>query len=124
MFSFAIVFVISFLTFQSRNNTEELSNSIRYWINSIGITISGKQLRSNAHIVEYCFLGITLSKYGFTSNKKIGWIISVGFGIGLIDEMLRIFLPTREFELIDLMKDWLGIILGIKIACYFQRDDQ
>ena len=122
LFSFAAILVILFLTFQNRNNTEELSNSLKDWLNSIGINVSGKQLRSNAHIVEYFLLGIALSQYGLLSNKKIGWIIFIGFCIGLVDEMMRIILPTREFELIDLLKDWLRIVLGINIACYFYRE--
>ena len=113
---------ITFLTFQSRNNTEALSNSIKDWLYSIGISISGKRLRSDAHIIEHCVLGIALSEYGFICNKKFEWIISVGFCLGLLDELLRIVIPTREFELTDLIKDWIGIVLGIIIVCYFHKE--
>lgn len=113
---------IAFLTFQNQGNTEALSNGIKDWLNSIGISISGKRLRSDAHIIEYCMLGIALSEYGLICNKKFEWIITVGFCLGLLDELLRIVIPTREFELIDLIKDWIGIVLGIIIVCYFHKE--
>lgn len=122
--SVVVILIILVLTFQSRDNTESLSNSIKDWLNDIGINISGKQLRSDAHIVEYCLLGIALSQYGLLSDKKIGWILYIGFCIGLIDETMRIILPTREFELIDLLKDWLGIVLGINIVFFFHSNNK
>ena len=120
--SIVSVVAIAFLTFQSRYNTEALSNTIKDWLYRMGISISGKRLRSDAHIIEYFVLGITLSEYGFICNKKFEWIISVGFCLGLLDELLRIVIPTREFELIDLIKDWIGIVLGIIIVCYFHKE--
>ena len=121
LFSAALISIIIYLTFQNRNSTESLSNSIKSWFNSIGINVSGKQLRSNAHIVEYCLLGVALSKYALASNNKIRWVIYVGFCLGLIDEMARVFIPTREFELIDLVKDWIGIVFGVIIVYLFHN---
>ncbi len=122
--SIAVILIIAFLTFQDKNNTESLSNSIRDWLYSIGINISGKQLRSNAHIVEYCLLGIALSEYGTISNKNFGWIITVGFCLGLIDETIRFLIPTREFEFIDLMKDWAGVFIGAIIVFFIKSIKQ
>ena len=40
-------------------------------------------------------------------------IILIGCGIGLIDESIKVQLPTREFDFVDLVKDWGGIIFAI-----------
>ena len=33
----------------------------------------------------------------------------IGCGIGLIDESIKVLLPTREFDVVDLVKDWVGV---------------
>ena len=43
----------------------------------------------------------------------------MGAGVGLIDEGLKVLLPTREFDVVDLVKDWVGVavaMLMIKIT--------
>ena len=32
-----------------------------------------------------------------------------GAAVGIMDESIKILLPTREFDVIDLFKDWIGI---------------
>ena len=38
--------------------------------------------------------------------------MALGCGFGLLDEGIKVFFPTREFEVVDLMKDWSGVALG------------
>lgn len=46
-------------------------------------------------------------------------ILLVGVGVGLVDEGIKVLLPTREFDVVDLVKDWVGVataMLVIKIT--------
>ncbi len=38
--------------------------------------------------------------------------------IALIDEGIKILLPTREFDVVDLLKDWIGIGLASVIKSF------
>lgn len=111
----SVVIVILLLTFQDSAGTVRLSESFRLWLDGIGIHSDFHSIRSNAHLVIYFILGVVLGIFG----KEVGWkwwvALLIGFGIGLIDESLRILLPTREFEVIDLYKDWIGIVIGVLV---------
>ena len=39
-------------------------------------------------------------------------ILAVGAGVGLIDESIKVLLPTREFDVVDLIKDWAGVAVA------------
>lgn len=43
-------------------------------------------------------------------------IILIGCGIGLLDEGIKVILPTREFDVVDLVKEWAGHIFSILIG--------
>ena len=43
-------------------------------------------------------------------------ILAAGCCVGLIDEGIKVLLPTREFDFVDLVKDWVGIIFAIIIG--------
>lgn len=38
--------------------------------------------------------------------------MAVGCCVGLVDESIKVLLPTREFDFVDLVKDWVGIGLA------------
>ena len=61
-------------------------------------------------------LGLILSLYG----KESGWrwyiVLAVGCGFGLLDEGMKIWLPTREFDVFDLMKDWIGVAVAMLVV--------
>ena len=38
--------------------------------------------------------------------------MALGCGFGLLDESIKLLLPTRELDVVDLLKDWVGIGLG------------
>ncbi len=101
------------LTFQSQNGTVKLSEGVRLWLEHFGIYTDFHSFRSNAHLVMFFFIGIALTLFGKTCNWKWWVILLIGCLIGLIDESIKIYLPTREFDVIDLMKDCIGIILGM-----------
>ena len=112
----ATLLTILFLTFQDSAGTVKLSEGIRLWLEQFGIHSDFHSFRSNAHLVVYFVLGLILSLYG----KEAGWrwyvVLAVGCGFGLLDEGMKIWLPTREFDVVDLMKDWIGVAVAMLVV--------
>ena len=65
--------------------------------------------------------GVILSLFG----RECGWrwwvIILIGCGVGLIDEGIKVLLPTREFDFVDLVKDWVGVAVGTGVVAISQH---
>lgn len=112
----AAALTILLLTLQDAAGTVKLSEGLRLWLERFGLKGDFHSFRSNAHLVFYFLFGIVLCLYG----RECGWswwaIILIGCGIGLIDESIKVLLPTREFDFVDLVKDWVGIIFAIIIG--------
>ena len=106
---------ILFLTFQDSAGTVKLSEGIRLWLEQFGIHSDFHSFRSNAHLLVFFTLGLILSLYG----REAGWhwyvVLAVGCGFGLLDEGMKIWLPTREFDVVDLMKDWIGVAVAMLV---------
>ena len=99
----------------------KLSEGLRLWLERFGLKSDFHSIRSNAHLVLYFLFGITLCLYG----KECGWswwvIILIGCGIGLIDESIKVLLPTREFDFVDLVKDWVGVVAAVGMIALKNR---
>ena len=112
----AAVIAILLLTFQDSAGTVRLSEVLRLWLERFGLKSDFHSFRSNAHLVLYFLFGIVLCLYG----RECGWswwvILAAGCCVGLIDEGIKVLLPTREFDFVDLVKDWVGIIFAIIIG--------
>ena len=37
---------------------------------------------------------------------------ALGCGFGRLDEGIKVLLATREFDIVDIVKDWVGVWLG------------
>ena len=48
-------------------------------------------------------------------------IILIGSGVGLIDESIKVLLPTREFDVVDLIKDWVGVATAMLVIWLIKR---
>ena len=120
-----LVLVVSmaiFFTLQNPEDSGELSESVRGWLADIGIHSTNKALRSNAHIIVYLCVGIVMMIYGRMNSWKTWVVLALGLGMGLIDEGIKVFLPGREFEFIDLIKNWIvGKIKNIITNCTIIR---
>lgn len=111
-----VIAIIFYLTFQSPSQTMGLSEGVRGWLASHGIVLDSSTVRSNAHLPEYILLGISLCLF-------VGWKKALLFGplVGIIDEVIRIPLPTRHFDIIDLLKDFAGVILGVLLVVILKK---
>lgn len=108
--------MVLFFTFQNPEQSRDLSEAVRSWLGSIGIDVEYKSLRSNVHILEYFIVGLALCGYCRSRGWK-NWIgMIAGCGIGVVDECVKTLLPGREFEAIDLVKDWIGVGLAIVVT--------
>lgn len=109
----AVVIAVLFLTFQGPQETFSLSESVRSWFLKLGYKRGPLEFRSDFHLVEYFVIGLVLAIFGKASKWKM-WIPGViGCVFGLIDETIKIFLPTREFSGIDLIKDFIGVWVAV-----------
>jgi len=109
----AAALTILLLTLQDAAGTVKLSEGLRLWLERFGLKSDFHSIRSNAHLVLYFLFGIVLCLYG----RECGWrwwvVILIGCGIGLIDESIKVLLPTREFDFVDLVKDWIGVATAV-----------
>ncbi|MEF2675193.1 MAG: VanZ family protein [Eubacteriales bacterium] len=119
----AAVLTIFLLTFQDAAGTVKLSEGLRLWLERFGLKSDFHTFRSNAHLVLYFLFGIALCLYG----RECGWswwaILAVGCCVGLIDESIKVLLPTREFDFVDLVKDWVGVSVAAGTIAIIKRTE-
>ena len=119
-----VLLALLYLTLQSPQQTTDASGFVQRCLISLfgffGEVPSWVHdmhtVRSLAHIPEYFLLGIALW-IGFksVSAHPAGWSFLAGGIIGLLDEVLKELLPTREFDL----GDWRLDLIGVGIALGF-----
>ena len=111
-----VITSVLFLTFQSPAGTTHLSEMVRGWAIKIGYKGDGLQFRSDFHLVEYFVVGLVVGVFGIERGWK-AWLPGVfGCGFGLIDETIKVFLPTREFGAVDVVKDFIGVWVAVAIV--------
>ena len=112
---------ILLLTLQDAAGTVKLSEGLRLWLERFGLKSDFHSIRSNAHLVLYFLFGIVLCLYG----RECGWrwwaILAMGCCVGLIDEGIKVLLPTREFDFVDLVKDWVGVAVAVLVIRLIKR---
>ncbi len=117
-----MVLVIILLTLQSPKETLSLSREIQEFCKSIFPDASGRWIidmhwfRSLLHLPLYFALGCVVS---FQVKKKWKAVAFCGF-VALSDEILKIFISTREFEVRDLAIDAIGFLIGILCVTIFR----
>lgn len=107
---------VLYLTFQSPQETTSLSEAFREKAMLLGYKGDALQFRSDIHLVEYFIVGIAMAIFGIVMKYPI-WIPGVmGCGFGLMDECIKILLPTREFSAVDLIKDCVGVWAAVAVV--------
>lgn len=62
-----------------------------------------------AHLIEYFILGFLWAR---ALGKRAILVILLGIIYGISDEIHQIFVPLREFSVLDLLVDSIGVIFG------------
>jgi len=112
---------ILLLTFQSPAETKELTLKAQGLLEQIGIHIEEKPLRHYIHYVLYFLLGLAICALCLTKEWSLRMGLLVGCGIGVVDESLKVLLPTREFDVTDLMRDFIGVAVAVGIIVLIRR---
>ena len=121
-----IIAVILFLALLNPHETWQLSYSVQQfliklfhqnhqylprWVSDL------RWLRIIAHIPIYFILGLIVRVFLFRGGTSA----LVCFGVSLLEETLKFFLPTREFGWIDLGFDALGYLFGVLLIELYSR---
>ena len=115
IFLILALLMVLFFTFQNPGKSRILSETVRMWLEKIGIQVEYKSLRSNIHILEYFLVGLAVCEFCRSRGWRV-WIGAViGCGIGVIDEGIKVLLPGREFSSGDLIRNFIGVLLAIVV---------
>ncbi len=93
---------------------------------SSGISINIPFFDKGIHCLEFAVLAFLLSLGYFKSLKsslKAKCLITIFSGIllGILDEVHQYFVPQRRFEILDIIADGVGIIIGLFVYLYLSR---
>ena len=116
---------VLFLALQGPKETTELSENVRKWFLKLGYRGTASQFRSDFHLIEYFVVGLALMFFACAAHIRLWKALIAGCFIGLLEETLKIFLPTREFSATDWLKDCTGIaaafLLVVLIRAVYHR---
>ena len=111
-----VIAVIFYLTLQRPEDTWRQTNKTQSLLGTMGIQLDVETLRHNAHYVEYFVLSLALCAFCRSRKWKLSRAVLLGCAIGLADELLKNWLPTREFDFTDLIRDMIGVSLAAVIV--------
>lgn len=78
------------------------------------------------HVVEFAILGFFLS-FGYIQSLKssfksnVIFILATGILLGGLDEWHQSFVPLRNSDILDIVADAAGIVIGLFIYVYLTR---
>ena len=111
-----MIFIFVMSSFDATSSSNQ-SNFIVYIITSIinikDIGLLSLIIRKLAHFIEYFILGILVINFITRYDKKIIIAILLCIIYATSDEIHQIFVPGRSCQIIDIMIDSLGSIMGI-----------
>lgn len=128
--AFVVLGFIIFFNFQSPVSTIRQTQVVQKHLVNITLAVNkdavnstwilNKQIiRKGAHFIEYFCLGSCVSIAAMATIRlkhKIGCSILLCCIISICDQILKIFLPTREFDCVDLIIDFGGYFVGVLVA--------
>lgn len=117
----AVATGILYLTFQGSAETKELTQKAQGVLEQIGIKVEDKPIRHYVHYALYFVLGLAVCALCLTNNWKLSVGLLIGYGIGVIDEGIKVLLPTREFDVTDLMRDFIGVTVAVGITALMRK---
>ncbi len=86
-------------------------------------------LDKGLHLVEFTLLGFLLSfgfflSFGSSVRVKSVFTLASGILLGCLDELHQYFVPERSFEVLDIVADSIGIIIGLIAFYYLTRTNR
>lgn len=117
----AVATGILYLTFQGPAETKELTQKAQRVLEQIGIHVEEKPLRHHVHYALYLILGLAMCVLCLKKDWKLSVGMLIGCGIGVIDEGIKVLLPTREFDVTDLMRDFVGVAVAMVLVVMISR---
>ncbi len=119
-----VLVTIFYLSAQNGTESSETSGFFTKLIEIIiGKSANEAIIRMLAHFCEFAGLGFLVHNLLFSVKNKMRPLLSVilSFGYAFTDEIHQIFVPGRAFQLIDLIVDFGGIVLGVLLFFIFLR---
>ena len=121
-----VVAGILFLTTQNISDNAKLSEGLRAALvrvyDMLGLDSTNAwwndrlAVRRLGHILEYGALGIA-SSIAFDSRKwSVLTAISLCLVISVLDQTVKIFVPVRHFDIVDIGFDLIGAVAGVLIV--------
>ena len=122
---------ILFLTTQNISDNAKLSEGLRAALvrvyDMLGLDSTNAwwndrlAVRRLGHILEYGALGIA-SSIAFDSRKgSVLTAISLCLVISVLDQTVKIVVPVRHFDIVDIGYDLIGTVAGVLIAAAVGR---
>ena len=108
-----------FLTFQSAAETVLLSESVRSFLGKLGIEVGSKALRHLVHVPLFFLLAVVVMFCGRVIGLGLRGSVFICLAVGVLDELVKFPLPTREFDPLDLLLDIVGIMLAAGMCLLF-----
>lgn len=129
--AFVIIGLIVYFDLQSPETTIKQTQVVQKKMVDVALVVNRKAvnsfwilnkqfIRKGAHFIEYFCLGVSISGALFKIRKekyKIKESIFLCFLISLGDQLFKLWLPTREFDFIDMIIDFCGYFVGIYLFC-------
>ena len=118
--------MILFLTTQNIQDNAKISEGFRegliklydeFGINSSGAWWNDKlAVRRLGHILEYGLLGLASGVAFCDSHRGVIKAVIMCLIISIIDQTIKIFVPIRHFDIVDIGFDLIGAVIGIGIT--------
>ena len=118
---------ILFLTTQNINDSARISEGFRKLLidfyERLGLDSSNAwwndhlSVRRLGHILEYGLLGMA-SGIAFIDSQKRGVLKAIGLClvISVLDQVIKIFVPVRHFDIVDIGFDLIGALTGVLVV--------
>lgn len=122
-----ILWMILIFTMSSFNSTESSNQSnfivdiITNIFNITNINLLSLIIRKLAHFTEYFILGILIYNLIHSYNKKICIAIIICVLYAISDEIHQLFVPGRSCQLLDILIDTMGSIVGIYLLYFIKK---
>lgn len=86
-------------------------------------------LDKGLHIMEFALLGFLLSlgfflSFGSSVRVKSVFTLASGILLGCLDEFHQYFVPERSVEVLDMVADSIGILIGLIAFYYLSRTNR